>query len=243
MEFLFILLLVIFAIVMYKLSGFGGRVKLGQPNQETYPYFKNTALLTPAEISFRHSLKIVVGDSYDINSKVRLADLISVHKGLPKSEWSRSFNQIKAKHVDFVLVDKTTTEILCGIELDDSSHNNPKRQDRDSFLEAAMKSAKLPLLRFKAEQTYNSKEIEEAINLVFKPSLLMTHDESEEIKVRIEADLDVNKFDEFITNKCPQCNAELVERKASKGRHEGVKFLGCSNFPKCRYRKILVNSN
>lgn len=227
---------------MYKLSGFGGRVKVGQPNQETYPYFKNTALLTPAEISFRHSLKIVVGDSYDINSKVRLADLISVHKGLPKSEWSRSFNQIKAKHVDFVLVDKTTTEILCGIELDDSSHNNPKRQSRDSFLDAAMKSAKLPLLRFKAEQTYNSKEIEEAINLVLKPSL-MSPDESEEIKVRIEPDLDVNKIDEFITSKCPQCNAELVERKASKGRHEGVKFLGCSNFPKCRYRKVLVNSN
>tara|TARA_R110002124_G_scaffold176093_4_gene344079 strand:+ start:416 stop:1099 length:684 start_codon:yes stop_codon:yes gene_type:complete len=227
---------------MYKLSGFGGRVKLGQPNQETYPYFKNTALLTPAEISFRHSLKIVVGDSYDINSKVRLADLISVHKGLPKSEWSRSFNQIKAKHVDFILVDKTTTEILCGIELDDSSHNNPKRQNRDSFLDAAMKSAKLPLLRFKAEQTYNSKEIEEAINLVLKPSL-MSPDESEEIKVRIEPDLDVNKIDEFITGKCPQCNAELVERKASKGRHEGVRFLGCSNFPKCRYRKVLGESN
>lgn len=126
MEFLLILLLVIFAIVIYKLSGLSGRVKLGQLNQETYPYFKNTALLTPAEISFRHSLKIVVGESYDINAKVRLADLISVHKGLPKSEWSRYFNQIKAKHVDFVLVDKITTEILCGIELDDSSHIPPK---------------------------------------------------------------------------------------------------------------------
>ena len=77
MEFLFILLLVISAIVVYKLSGFGGRVKLAQRNQKTYPYYKNTTLLTPAEISFRHSLKIVVGDSYDINSKVRLADLLS----------------------------------------------------------------------------------------------------------------------------------------------------------------------
>jgi hypothetical protein len=127
MEFVFILLLFVFAIVIYKLSGLSG-LKSDLPNQKKYPYFKNTALLTPAEISFRHSLKMVVGNSYDINFKVRLADLISVHKGLAKSEWSRAFNQIKAKHVDFVLVDKITTEILCGIELDDSSHDTPKRQ-------------------------------------------------------------------------------------------------------------------
>ncbi len=238
MEFVFILLLFVFAIVIYKLSGLSG-LKSDLPSQKKYPYFKNTALLTPAEISFRHSLKMVVGNSYDINAKVRLADLISVHKGLAKSEWSRAFNQIKAKHVDFVLVDKITTEILCGIELDDSSHDTPKRQQRDTFLDAALKTANLPLLRFKAEQTYNSKEIEDAINLVVNPARMMTSDDNEEIKIRIEPELDISEIDELITKKCPQFSAELVERQASKGRHIGVKFLGCSNFPQCRYRKVI----
>lgn len=238
MEFVFILLLFVFAIVIYKLSGLSG-LKSDLPSQKKYPYFKNTALLTPAEISFRHSLKMVVGNSYDINAKVRLADLISVHKGLAKSEWSRAFNQIKAKHVDFVLVDKITTEILCGIELDDSSHDTPKRQQRDTFLDAALKTANLPLLRFKAEQTYNSKEIEDAINLVVNPARMMISDDNEEIKIRIEPELDISEIDELITKKCPQCSAELVERQASKGQHVGVKFLGCSNFPKCRYRKVV----
>lgn len=238
MEFLFILLLFVFAIVIYKLSGLSG-LKSDLPNPKKYPYFKNTALLTPAEISFRHSLKIVVGNSYDINAKVRLADLISVHKGLPKSEWSRAFNQIKAKHVDFVLVDKITTEILCGIELDDSSHNTPKRQQRDGFVEAALKRANLPLLRFKAEHTYSSKEIEQAINSILNKAPITASTDSEEIKIRIEPELDISETDESIMNKCPQCNAELVERQALKGRHIGVKFLGCSNFPQCRFRKVI----
>lgn len=106
-------------------------------------------------------------------------------------------------------------------------------------MEAALKSANLPLLRFKAEHTYNSREIEQAINSIFNTAHITASNNSDEIKIRIDPELDVSKIDELITNKCPQCSAELVERQASKGRHEGVKFLGCSNFPKCRYRKVV----
>lgn len=247
MEFLFILLFVFLAIFLYKITGFAKRSDLDPLKQETYPYFKNTALLTPAEISFRHTLKMVVGNTYEINSKVRLADLISVHKGLSKSEWSKSFNQIKAKHLDFVLIDKETTEILCVIELDDATHNKPERHKRDNFLDAALKSANLPLLRFKAGHAYNSQKIGDAINSVFNSlTLLDTQRSTEDIKktkILIEPDLDIDKDDELAIVKCPQCNAELVERQASKGRHVGVKFLGCSNFPNCRYRKVVGDRN
>ena len=34
---------------------------------------------------------------------------------------------------------------------------------------------------------------------------------------------------------CPKCSGELVERTAKRGPNAGNKFLGCSNFPKCRY--------
>lgn len=36
---------------------------------------------------------------------------------------------------------------------------------------------------------------------------------------------------------CPRCGGNLVLRTASKGKHCGKQFLGCSNFPKCRYTK------
>ena len=34
---------------------------------------------------------------------------------------------------------------------------------------------------------------------------------------------------------CPKCGNALVERIAKRGPNAGNKFLGCSNFPKCRY--------
>lgn len=36
-------------------------------------------------------------------------------------------------------------------------------------------------------------------------------------------------------NVCPKCCGELVVRKAKRGPNAGNTFLGCTNFPKCRY--------
>jgi hypothetical protein len=38
---------------------------------------------------------------------------------------------------------------------------------------------------------------------------------------------------------CPKCGSNLVERTAKKGTMEGSKFLGCSNYPTCRFTKNL----
>jgi ssDNA-binding Zn-finger/Zn-ribbon topoisomerase 1 len=34
---------------------------------------------------------------------------------------------------------------------------------------------------------------------------------------------------------CPKCGSELVERTAKNGPNAGREFLGCENFPRCRY--------
>ena len=36
---------------------------------------------------------------------------------------------------------------------------------------------------------------------------------------------------------CPKCGGTLIERVAQKGIYKGQRFIGCSNFPKCKYRK------
>lgn len=38
---------------------------------------------------------------------------------------------------------------------------------------------------------------------------------------------------------CPRCGSKLVERTANKGPNAGSMFLGCENFPKCRFTKSL----
>jgi len=65
---------------------------------------------------------------YRIMAKVRLADIFGVKKG---QSWQAAFNRINAKHVDFLLVRQSDGAPILGIELDDSSHNEPDRMDRD----------------------------------------------------------------------------------------------------------------
>ncbi len=36
---------------------------------------------------------------------------------------------------------------------------------------------------------------------------------------------------------CPKCGAEMLRRKAKRGRNTGAEFWGCSQFPGCRYIK------
>ena len=39
-----------------------------------------------------------------------------------------------------------------------------------------------------------------------------------------------NEIESDIPKKCPECGSELVERTGKYG-----KFIGCTNFPECRY--------
>ena len=36
---------------------------------------------------------------------------------------------------------------------------------------------------------------------------------------------------------CPKCGSELKQKQAKRGKFAGNHFLGCSNFPKCKYTK------
>jgi restriction system protein len=39
------------------------------------------------------------------------------------------------------------------------------------------------------------------------------------------------------TTVCPKCGSNLVERTAKTGPKAGSKFLGCANYPRCRFTK------
>lgn len=112
-----------------------------------YPYVK-TYLLTKKEWTFYKALKPIT-DKYNLHilSKVRLADLIEVKKGLNNSQYFKAFAKIKSKHIDFVLARPANLAIFCAIEVDDNSHNDIERQKRDYFIDKVCETVKLPLIR------------------------------------------------------------------------------------------------
>lgn len=108
------------------------------------PYQKKWYLLSPAERDFYEVLRQAVGNRYLIFAKVRLLDLLWLPQNL--SNRQTHMNRVQTKHVDFVLCDPQTVSPALVIELDDASHQLPKRQERDIFLNEVLRVAGIPLL-------------------------------------------------------------------------------------------------
>ena len=192
-----------------------------QAVEETFPYERRKTLFSPAERSFLGVLERAVGDETRVLGKVRLADLIDVHKGLSKGVRQGALNRIRSKHVDFVLCDVSSAAPLCGIELDDGSHERTDRKKRDAFVQRAFEAAGLPLLRFPARQGYSLEEVRRALEPVL-PAL-----NASTAGARLEPSHPTSP-------PCPACGADMVEREAKRGTNAGDTFWGCSNYPRCR---------
>ncbi|EGU59496.1 hypothetical protein VINI7043_26990 [Vibrio nigripulchritudo ATCC 27043] len=155
-----ILLVSLFIIVLsFKLAA-GKNRKGASKLTNKYQYQPRRYLTTKAELSFYHALNNAVGDKYRVFSKVRIADVIAPKKGLyNKKEWRIAFNQISAKHFDYVLCCPKTLEILYTVELDDASHQKPSRIKRDQLIEHTCESAGVKLIRVPVSSGYNPEHI------------------------------------------------------------------------------------
>lgn len=146
-----LIVVVVLAVLKAKLAG-GGGPKVGV-------YSLKKALFTPAERSFLGVLEPNLPPGVRVFGKVRLADILDVKKGLERGERQGALNRINRKHVDFLLVRTSDLAPVAGIELDDSSHEEEDRQQRDAFVDEAFASAGLPLLHFPAQKTYNPADL------------------------------------------------------------------------------------
>lgn len=107
-----------------------------QKQIQIYPYHAVQLLTRNEYYYFLEMKKIIDPIGLQILAKVRLADLIEVDKGLNYADFNRYFAKIKSKHVDFVIVDNM--KVVLVVELDDSSHQNQERQERDNFVNNAL---------------------------------------------------------------------------------------------------------
>lgn len=131
--------------------------------QVALPYQKEPVLFTPAERSFLAVLEPALGNQFRVLGKVRLADVIKVKPGLSGSARQQAFNRIQSKHLDFVVCDPNDLSVQFVVELDDSSHQQSRRQARDEFLDKALAAAEVPVFHFPVTRTYSVQDIRGAI--------------------------------------------------------------------------------
>jgi very-short-patch-repair endonuclease len=136
--------------------GLLGRAASSARPAADHPYGLRDDFLSAAEISFYHVLRSTLAAEMTIVIKPRLSDILFVRQP-HKNQAAR--NRIDRKHVDFLLCETATMKPRLVIELDDSTHQKPKAQERDGLVDAALKAAGLPILHVRAAKGYVPQEL------------------------------------------------------------------------------------
>lgn len=193
---------------------------------------KHPVLFTPAERSFLGVLDQAIGNDFRLFGKVRVGDVLTPRVDLGKSARQTALNKINRKHFDYLLCNPGDLSIVCAIELNDKSHQQKSRHDRDAFLKDACLSAGLPLILFDAQHAYSAMEISARIAEALK---VPTPKNVEKIITDLsEQDEEGSAAENNSSPQCPRCSSAMVRRTAKGGGNAGQEFWGCSNFPKCR---------
>ena len=114
------------------------------------PHKKHDYLGSKSERQFYKTLLEILPSEYIIHCQVSMMALVQPVNFKDNSKtW--------AKRIDYVITDRDT-QILAVIELDDSSHRQKKRQERDLYVNSAFEGNH-KLLRFEAAGDYDPIEI------------------------------------------------------------------------------------
>lgn len=115
------------------------------------------SLLSPTStyliLSQVHLLQLFKIDQNLIDEELHRHNVMKPYRAEIKAQLSKKWAyEMGWKSMDFVICDPATTKVLGAIEIDDLSHNDPKRAACDLTKNVIFSSVGLPLLRFTNEQ-------------------------------------------------------------------------------------------
>jgi len=134
-------------------------INYSTPSSIDEPYYEARNYLTPSEVVFYYKL-LNVNDNFIIIPQVPLSSIVRKVNGKYQNELNRI--------IDFGIFDKNF-RLLLLVELNDSSHNQINRKDRDLKVKKILDDCFIKLLTFYQkypnEQEYITKRINDALNI------------------------------------------------------------------------------
>ena len=161
---LFIIILALIAYIAY--SYFTRKSDSDVPSEpkateQAYPYERKNLLSKTEYTFFRVLSDFCTKNNLIFCPKVRMEDFLSV---TDKQNYTKYRGYIKSRHIDFLLCDRSL-HVLCGIELDDKSHDTAKAQKNDNFKNKVFEQIKLPLFRIRTTSNYQT-ELEKIYSII-----------------------------------------------------------------------------
>lgn len=137
-------------LVLFFVAQANPKKKVRTPKTTGIEHKKHEHLTTDNERKLFFALRKALSAKYLIHCQTSLIALVEPVEFRYKSKaWS--------KRVDFVITD-TATKVIGVIELDDSTHKQKKRIERDKYVNNAFED-KHPLIRLPTKKFYEPKEL------------------------------------------------------------------------------------
>lgn len=152
---------ILFFVIGLILKLLNSNKNIDNENKDKYNYIVMKSIMTSTEIKFCKQLKLIT-DKYNliIIPQVQLQKVFKAYSGDIKS-----FNKIKAKSIDFAIVDNEYNYKLF-VELDDYTHNRKKRIERDTFVNDLFNRYNIAFKRVNVSQNYDNEYLENIIKEV-----------------------------------------------------------------------------
>ena len=148
-----ILLFVLVAIVVAIAAALKKRSKRTPIGAEPWPLYPKKPLSNVEQTFYQRLIRAY--PNHVILAQVALPAFLGVKKGQPFGQWFNRFNRLYA---DFVICTRDF-RVVAVIELDDRSHDNPKRQDADARKTVALAGAGIPLHRVNVNPLPNEEDL------------------------------------------------------------------------------------
>jgi hypothetical protein len=136
--------------------------EVGKLDITGHPFKMAFSILTNAEKSFYNVLiNIIDRENYIICPKVRILDILWT------SDYAKNkttfLNKVNRKHLDFVVCEAKSLKPVYAIELDDRSHLEEERQQRDAFIDALFKELSFRIIHIPVQKEYNIENLKKII--------------------------------------------------------------------------------
>lgn len=181
------------------------KIRKEEKNSKETPYIKKENVMTRAEAKLYDLIESLLGERVIVLAKIRMADVVEVEGGC--KPYDKKFRDIAMKHLDYIILDRKSKDLICTVELDDHTHDSCAVSKSDIFKTQVLNDCDIPLFRTRKKIdtiTFEDlRQLEKVVNNYYAP-------------------------------KCPVCGRDMEERE-SYVRGKISLFYGCKGFPKhCR---------
>jgi hypothetical protein len=135
----------LFFVVLGALLGVAARLLRREP-VDRWNVYARKALSRPEQVLY-YRLVEAWPESL-VLAQVEISRVVGVRRG---ADELRMRNRLRGMSLDFVVCRKDSS-VLFAVELDDASHDSPRRRAQDARKDAALAAAGIPLRRFRAAE-------------------------------------------------------------------------------------------